>query len=325
MNAVRKRPYGCLLLLVLVLFGTGSCHQPPQSLRVGLLVWPPYELAMLAREKGWLDRENIRLIEYQSPSELTRAFRNELLDVVFITSHISLRLAANGTDHRTLFVIDFSRGGDALVARQSISRLQDLKGRSIGVEPSALGAYVFHRMLDFADLKPSEVNVVPLDVAEQATAWEMETVDAVICYEPVRTNLIKQGGHVLFDSRTIPDEIADVIIAHTSVVNEKERFLQALISNMVRALRFYQERPQDAIEIMARRTALSREEFSLALAGAYLVPADENRRLLRGERPQLHAALEKQLAVMHRSGILDRRVDIASLVDGRFVCRDCLE
>lgn len=310
-----------LLLSLLV----GCSHEAP-PLRVGLLVWPPYELAVLAREKDWLGDRPIRLVEYRSPAELSRAFRNDLLDAIFLTSHISLRLADTGVDHRIVYVIDFSRGGDALVAKEGrgLDSLEDLRGERIAVEPSALGAYVFQRAMDFGGLSREDVKVVPLDVAKQVPYWNRGGVAAVVCYEPVRTRLVRRGGQVLFDSRRIPREIADVVMARTSVIRDRPGDLQALLRGMSRALAHYREHPKDARTIMARRESLSAEAFKLAINGAHLVGPEENRRLLRGESPELTEALKVQRRVMQRGGLLEGAPDPGKLITGRFVCEECL-
>lgn len=288
------------------------------------MVWPPYELAVLAREKGWLEEGSIRLVEYRSPAELSRAFRNDLLDVAFLTSHLSLRLAATGVDHRIIYVIDFSRGGDALVAKRGISGLPDLADQRIGVEPNALGAYVFHRALDFAELSRGDVEVVPLDVSEQVASWDEGEVDAVVAYEPVRTRLINRGGRAVFDSRRIPREIPDVVMARTPVIRDRSGDLQVLLRGMSRALAYHRKHPEEARTIMAQREGLSAGAFRAALDGAHLVGPEENRRLLRGSEPELRSALETQARFMGESGLLEERPDLTGLIDGRFVCKGCL-
>lgn len=56
---------------------------------------------------------------------------------------ISLFLAQDGIDHRIIYVVDHSLGGDALVARPGISSLDELAGRAVGIELSRPGMYVF--------------------------------------------------------------------------------------------------------------------------------------------------------------------------------------
>lgn len=315
-----------VILLTLVLTVScliGGCGPPRQPVRLGLLVWPPYELVSLARVKGWLG-DDIDILDYRSPSEMTRAFRNGLLDAVFVTSHMSLRLAATGTDHRIIYIIDYSRGGDALVAKNSITSLKQLKGKTIGTEPSALGVYVLERALDFAGLDRKNVDIAPVDVAEQPDRWRGGSVDAMVCYEPVKTELLRNGGHVLFDSNRIPDEISDILITHTVLLKYRKKTLQKFVRALARALDFYHKHEQQAIAIMASRSLLSPTAFRRTMSGAHLVGPDENRTLLEGSPPQLQIQMEKQQQFMQRNGLLGVKVDIGKLIDDRFVCEKCL-
>lgn len=66
-------------------------------LRIGTLVWPGYEPLYLARERGYLDPKSVRLVEYPSNSEVTRAFRNRAIEAAALTfDEVHPLLASSG-------------------------------------------------------------------------------------------------------------------------------------------------------------------------------------------------------------------------------------
>lgn len=287
---------------------------------MGALVWPPYELAFLARDSGHYADANIRLLEYQSPAELTRAVRNGGVEAALMTSHIALRLADSGVDLRMIYVVDISAGGDALVAQPFIASLADLENRRIGVEASPLGAFVLRRALDAADLARDQVTVVPLDIPEQSSAFRNGHVDAVVTYEPTRGRLVEHGGHVLFSSNDMPrNDIVDVVVAHKSVIETRRSDLQALVDGLVWARGFFAKHRAVAINRMAPRENLSPEAFERALEGARLPDLRANRRLLNGDAPQLLPALGRQRALMRSAELLEGSLKLAPLLDPDFV------
>lgn len=311
----RLRMLLCGLVIVL-----GSCSVPEPPLRVGLLLWPPYELAVLAREEGWYPEDSVRILEYQSPIQLSRAFRSGQVDVALTTSHISLSLAQDGIDHRIIYVVDHSRGGDALVVRPDISSLEELAGNAVGVEPSPLGMYVFGRVLSRAGLDREAVTVVPLDIPQQRSAYVSGRVDAVVTYEPVRSQLLDAGAREMFNSREIPREIIDVVIARATVTEQQPERLMALLQGMDRALAYLRDEPIEALPLMASRTSMETKAFRLALEGAYLLDMEENRKwLMEGDPSLLVEALRDQMRHMERMGMLEGSVDIPALVDARFL------
>lgn len=114
-------------------------------LRVGTNIWLGYEPFYVARQAGSLP-ENVRLVEYASASEVLSAFRSRAIEAAAVTLDEAISLAENDNSLRIGLVLDTSDGADALVARPG-RRLSELKGRTIGVESPAVGAYLLGRAL----------------------------------------------------------------------------------------------------------------------------------------------------------------------------------
>jgi len=157
----------CLAMLAL-----GGCtRQPETALRIGTNVWIGSEPLYLARELGRLDPATVQLVEYPSASEVLRAFRNQAIDGMVISLDELFGLAADGLQPRILLVVDVSNGADVVVGRRGMRTMSDLKGKSVAVESSALGAFVLSRALALNAMQASDVNVVHLESNEQPNAW----------------------------------------------------------------------------------------------------------------------------------------------------------
>ena len=63
--------------------------------------------------------------------------------------------------------------------------MKDLKGKSVAVESSALGAFVLSRALALNGMQASDVNVVHLESNEQPSAFEKGEVDGAVTFDPV--------------------------------------------------------------------------------------------------------------------------------------------
>ena len=85
-------------------------------------------------------------------------------------------------------VTDISNGADVILAKPEIQSLKDLKGRRVGVDSTALGAFVITRALGQVGLSPKDIEIVSLGVSEQERAFKQGIVDAVVTFEPVRSN-----------------------------------------------------------------------------------------------------------------------------------------
>ena len=142
----------CLLLV--------SCAEPTntQALRLGTNIWPGYEPLYLARELGYLDNNQVRLIEYTSTSQVIKAYRNGLLDAAAVTLDEAISLLSNGENPRLVLVMDISNGADVLIGQAGFKQVVDIKGKRIGVEHTALGAYFINRVLEKNGLGISDIS-----------------------------------------------------------------------------------------------------------------------------------------------------------------------
>lgn len=317
------KPRFCFTILIgvaLVLFALVSCvKEPPPLLRVATNVWPGYETLYLARSLGYYDNTPIRLVDYPSGTEEVRAYRNGEIEAAGISIDQALVLAATEPDVRIVTVMDFSAGGDAILGKPNIKNLQDLKGRRVGVESTALGAFVITRALGKVGLSPKDVQIVSLQVSEHERAFKEGKIDAVVTFEPSLTKLLASGAKVLFDSKQIPGEIVDVLILRASAIQNQPDAVQALINGRFRALEYLQNNPQDAARRIAPRTGVTPEQFLQSLQGLSQPNLQENQRLLSKNDPTLLNSIKLLSDVMLENNLLPKPVDTTRLLSDRFV------
>lgn len=303
-----------VLFAVLMLTPTG-CSKPKEPIRIGVLVWPSYELAYLAHEKSYFDSSRVELIDFLSPAEMVRSYRFGLIDAMFVTSQFALINAERLVDSRIIYVLDFSAGGDALIAQAGIRSIEQLKGKRIGIEAGPTGAYMLERAMQGSAISRNDVELVFLDTPDQKAAFETGAVDAVSTYEPTRSQLLKQGASELFNSREIPLEIIDVIIAKQSAIDSSRQELADFIVSIDRALADFQAMPKEMAAIMVEREHLSVPEFLLAIEGIHLVSLEENRSLMLGDDQRLLEGLRQQCAIMLQAGIMEQHPQIGKIID----------
>ncbi|GET44023.1 ABC-type nitrate/sulfonate/bicarbonate transporter protein [Microseira wollei NIES-4236] len=309
-----------LLGAALLLFALVSCVQePPPPLRIGTNVWPGYETLYLARSLGYYDNTPIRLVDYPSGTEEVRAYRNGEIEAAGISLDQALVLAATNPDVRIVTVMDFSAGGDAILGKPNIKNLPGLKGRKVGVESTALGAFVITRALGKVGLSPQEVEIVPLQVSEHERAFKEGKIDAVVTFGPPLTKLLATGAKILFDSKQIPGEIVDVLIVRSSAIQNQPDAVQALVNGRFRALEYLQSNPLDAAGRIALRTGVTAEQFLQSLEGLSQPNLQENQRLLSKTDPMLLNSINRLAEVMLENNLLPKPVDTTALLDDRFV------
>lgn len=297
-----------------------ACKRAPiRPLSIASHVWPGYELMFLAREEGWLPTPDLRLLETATATASLAALADNRADGAALTLDEVLRARADGIALNVVLVFDVSTGADMLLARPEIQSLADLAGKRIGVEQSALGALMLHKILAAAGLSKSAVTLVPMNADGHMDTWRRERLDALITYEPTASRLLAEGARRLYDSREMPDTIFDVLAIKPDAVARQPKALAALVAGHFRALQHLRHNPQDAAHRMATRMAIPAGEVRDAYRGLELPDIHANRHLLAdGENHLLKAARELS-QVMLAAGLLARTADLTELTLNDFL------
>ena len=314
---IRTFKAAALALATLSLAGCLAREEPP--LRVATNMWPGYESLYLARSLGYFGRAPIRLVELTSATEVARAMRNGTVEAAALTLDEALGLMQDGVDLKAILVMDVSNGSDALLAKPGIDSLSALKGKRVGVENGATGAVMLDAALHAAALESRDINVIPIPVNEHLAAWRAGKVDALVTFEPVRTELLPSGAQVLFDSSQIPGRIIDVLVVRSEVADAHRQQLSQLLASHFAALGYLSSHPHEASQQMTLRLKVLPQQVLSQLAGMTLPGCDENHRYLAGDHPELMSAGHALAVLMLDRQLLKRSVDVAHLADSSFL------
>ena len=300
----RTALHSLLLPGLAALGGPGCAPAPGQPLRIGAQPWLGYELMFLARDRQHVSADLVRLIDLPTASASLRALSAGTLEGAGLTLDEVLSARARGLALRVVAVIDVSNGADVLLGSRAVGTLAALKGRRIGVDQSTTGAVMLDAALTRAGLTPADVRLVPLAINEQAQAWQNAQVDALVTYEPVRSQLRAQGAQVLFSSADVPGLIIDVLAVRADVLPAHATALRALVAGLFRAQADWLRDPAAAAPLLAPRLRLPPAEVVQAFKLIDLPDLAANRRWLAGEHPALHPSAVRLAALMQRAALL---------------------
>ena len=314
---VWHRSWTAVKIALVFALGLQFCACAPSEdspLRLGTNVWPGYEPLYLAEQLGYYPENAVDLVEYLSASDVIKAFRNESIEAAAVTLDEALLLLEHDIPIKLVLVTDVSAGGDVILAKSGIENVGDLAGKRIGVEGGALGAYMLSRALDLHGIALDALDVVQLEVSEHEAAYQNDTVDAVVTFEPVRSRLLAAGAKEIFSSREIPGEIVDVIVVHESHLRKHLEQVTAVVNGWFRALDYLDEHPEDAAARMSRRLGIGPEEVLDSYQGMMLPSRRENEALLGGTEPQLLKTVERLQDMMLKKELLAVQVATDSLL-----------
>ena len=309
-----------IFVLTSFLITLAACTPKPHlPIRIGTNVWPGYEPLYLARELNYYSPENIRMVEYSSASEVIQAFRNGAIEAAALTMDEVLLLAETTSDLSVILILDFSNGADVILAQPAILSLHDLKGKRVGLETTALGAYILTRVLESVNLTPNDIQAVSLEIFEHEKAFKQGKVDALVTFEPVKTRLLRAGAHTIFDSSRLPMEIIHVLVAKRSLLTKKRGQISLLVRSWQRALDFIKKNPNEACSLMGKRENLDSPDFQKAIEGLRLIGISENRNMLTGTSLSILSSTRELATVMLSHQLIDKIPETKELFDSSFV------
>ena len=302
-----------------VLACLSGCGDPAPPLKVGTIVFPGYEFLFLAREWGLLPAREFRLIELLSSSDNLRLMEEGRLDAVTCTLDEVMALRARGQDLRIVAVLDVSEGADAVMARAGIGRPEQLRGRRIGAEDTAMGAVLFDAVLGAASLRVEDVIKVPITADQSVAMFQSSLLDAVVTFEPWVSQLEALGAVRVYDSAQVPDRIVDVLAVRGEVIAKRpESVRQVVAAHFDAQARFRGAEQNAASVLMSSRLQLAPQDVPSSFRGLRLPDPAANRDMLRpgGRFDQVARDLQK---VLVERRLLDRMVPFESLSDSRFL------
>ncbi|MBS1145989.1 MAG: hydroxymethylpyrimidine transporter substrate-binding protein [Proteobacteria bacterium] len=297
----------------------GACSVPVPLTRVGCILWIGYEPLFLARDLGRYDAGTLRLVEMPSNTANLMALATGELEAATLTLDEFLYAREGGLDLRAILVFDDSAGADVIMSRPGIERLEDIRGKRIGVEETAVGALMLAKSLEKAQLTPDEVVRVRVTGDRHVQAYVAGEVDVLVSWEPFATQLQAKGARRLVDSRQFSGLIVDVLVARADALERTPDAFRQLLAGYFQALDYLHASPDDAFRRMAPRMGVSPGEVRVAQQGIRVMDLAANRDWLGGARPGLESAAGNVVRIMVSSSLLKQVPALDGLADPRFL------
>ncbi len=161
--------------------------------------------------------------------------------------------------------VDWSNGGDGIVARNGISSISDLRGKKIVLAQNSPSEYFILNMLVYGGVQPSEVEFVyTTDAFEAAAAFNTnKNIDAVVTWAPDIYNLSDVKGNKMVVSTLEANKlIADIWFARADFASDNPGICEGLVRGIFDAM----------VEL---NTDEAKKSVSKLMADGYGLPADE--------------------------------------------------
>jgi taurine transport system substrate-binding protein len=155
---------------------------------------------------------------------------------------------SQGMDVELFWILEDIAAAEALVARNGsgVNSIADLKGKKIGTPFVSTSHFQLLYAMQKAGLKSSDAQVLNMRPPEIAAAWGRGDIDAAFIWDPVLSN-IKKNGKVLMTSGDICKQGActfDGLIVTRKFAKENPEFMVAMVKALAKADNDYRSNPK---------------------------------------------------------------------------------
>jgi len=261
---------------------------------------------LLARDLGFYNQKAIKLAELPSTTDTLHLLHVGELDAAALTLDETLLAIEQGTPLSVVMIFDISNGADVLIAQPNIKHLQELKGKRIGVESTAVGGIMLYSALKQAKLHEKDVQIIYITADEHVSA-------------PCRTPLLKQGGNELFTSRMTPNLIIDVLAIRTDQLQKQHANIQTLIDGYYKARHHMAINTKDAMQRMVPGLGMTPAELQTAFKALKLPSLAENKALFSGKPSLFEKNTHSILKILQDTGLIEPSLKLTPLQNNTFL------
>ena len=228
---------------------TGSLNRP---LRVGIVSWPGYAGGLIANNGFAPNKHSIywtkyhQLVQFELLEDVdarAKAFARGDIDVVWTTVDFWANelpgFAASGVPAKAIMQVDWSRGGDAIVADSSIRSVEDLKGKKIALALLTPSQWLLENALSKSRLSAADVTTLMKSAIAKNASPDARSdfvagrVDAAVVWEPDVTEALQKrpGAHILVSSRDpgFDHLLADCMVVRQEFIDEHPDAVRAFV------------------------------------------------------------------------------------------------
>ena len=175
----------------------------PSTIRIGYQNIPNGDLVVKNQkllEKALGDDVTVDWQLFESGGEVNQAFLAGDLDIGLAGSSPVSRGLSTGIAYEVPWIHDVIGSAEALVAREGIDSVADLKGKTIATPIASTAHYSLLAALEDAGLSADDVTIIDAENIQGLAAWTAGDIDAIYTWNPTLAEIKAAGGHVLIDS-----------------------------------------------------------------------------------------------------------------------------
>ncbi|MGM1048019.1 MAG: ABC transporter substrate-binding protein [Bacillota bacterium] len=292
----------------------GSVEQKLEKIRYAPLSGVSGLAVSFGAEKGFFKEEGLD-VEFISTKDPIAGLTSKDIDVVDVATTTAIVAAGKGAPIKIVSSMFRTKGPFYLITSPGIDRVEDLKGKKVGVAVFGSGLEVYTRViLEKHGINANDVTLVA-NSTHQAAYASLETgqVDATIIHEPFASLVEKEGkGKIIATGWDyLPTFHTGVLAARQGILQDKPELVEKLIRAYFKSQEYAKSHPEEFKEYYLKNIDIDPDVLDQSL---------KREDVLWENNPDVNVdALNDTQKIQKELGFQDEIYDVESILDLRFI------
>ncbi|HKY14079.1 MAG TPA: ABC transporter substrate-binding protein [Microthrixaceae bacterium] len=251
--------------------GADPSATAPETITIGYQAIPNGDLVV--KHEGYLEAAfpdtEIEWKVFDSGGSVNEAILAGSIDFGLAGSSPVSRGLAQPIEYQVPWIHDVIGKAEALVVRDDIASIQDLKGKTIATPFASTSHYSLLAALEDAGVPETDVKIIDAEPDAIYAAWTAEQIDGAYVWNPNLAKLVDEGGTVLIDSEELSEKgrtTYDLAVVSNEFASKYPDAVTTWVQQQSKAVELYRSDPDGFAAALAAELNLSEEE-ALAQAG----------------------------------------------------------
>lgn len=302
---------------------SGSTTEPSGvPFKVVIVTWPGFGPLYLAKEKGFFEGLDVQIEIMDDTAARRSTFSSGKAEAIAETLDSFANGIASGLPGKAVIKTDDSAGGDGLVVKKDINKINDLKGKIVAYPEGLPSHFFLLYLLSLTGLSSADIKSQPMEADQAATAFIAGKVDACVTWEPFLSEAgNSENGKILMTTSDAQGLILDLIIVGDDVIKNRPGDVQKFVNGWFKAIEYWKANPADANNVMSKAFELPLADLEAMLSVIKLADLGENKTYFgTPENPgQFGDVFDTAGMIWEQEGLIEKAVPADQAYDTQFI------
>jgi NitT/TauT family transport system substrate-binding protein len=251
------------------------------AIKIATVVWIGYGPFYVADALDLYKKHGVKvtLQYFTDPALIPPAIAGGSVDGGMLTYDQVVGQVAKSMPMKVVMPIDYSNGGDAIVASKDITKVTDFKGKKVAFNPLSPSDFLLAYALQVN--KMSDKDIQPVNMTPEAipAAMASGSLPVGVTYEPNVSQITALDGggkfHVVYSSKDAPGLITDVLVFTPAYIKAHPKEITAIMKGYLDGMAYMKSNPEEAAKLIGKAMGVTADEVKDQLSGVYNIPAAE--------------------------------------------------